>query len=151
MAMRWRQEAQTFLQEMDCGSFHELGQLVDGLQRKLEEARAARDAYKRDAKRAQRELEKVRADSRAQVRQGLEFPQERSQAQDNTDPVEWWMQQHTFYCPTLRARISPEQCQRNREQAVASWGDSGKKHSAPPQCARCTRWEEYQAGLKEAV
>lgn len=61
--------------------------------------------------------------------------------------IEKWQQKNTFYCQRLHARITPEQCDENRNQGKGSWGASGGFKRA---CITCQECADYKA-LKATV
>ena len=57
-----------------------------------------------------------------------------------------WLQKHTFYCPKLKGRFKPSECDRLRALPdFAGLDNKGKKASRPIQCAACKSWEELQS------
>jgi hypothetical protein len=66
--------------------------------------------------------------------------------------VEAWLEQNTFWCPRLHARMRPEQCAANRKRSGNRWSSGwfGVAAQGEPitQCANCRSWERYQSGLE---
>lgn len=58
--------------------------------------------------------------------------------------IQAWQERHTFECPHIRARITPEQCEANRAR-VGGWSTTGNQPHKINQCERCT---EYDALIK---
>ncbi|WP_319583934.1 hypothetical protein [uncultured Pseudodesulfovibrio sp.] len=58
--------------------------------------------------------------------------------------IQAWQERHTFECPHIRARITPEQCEANRAR-VGGWSTTGNQPHKINQCERCT---EYGALIK---
>ncbi|MEZ7195415.1 hypothetical protein [Pseudodesulfovibrio karagichevae] len=58
--------------------------------------------------------------------------------------IQEWQERHTFECPHIRARITPEQCEANRAR-VGGWSTTGNQPHKINQCERCT---EYGALIK---
>jgi len=58
--------------------------------------------------------------------------------------IQAWQERHTFECPHIRARITPEQCKANRAR-VGGWSTTGNQPHKINRCERCT---EYGALIK---
>lgn len=52
-----------------------------------------------------------------------------------------WLEANTFYCETLHARITSQQCAENRRKAKHADFDGYK---GPPQCLSCNKWQEEE-------
>ena len=54
-----------------------------------------------------------------------------------------WLERHAFSCRTLHARITPAQCEQNRNIPEAGAWSLYECRTRPPQCGRCD-WREMQ-------
>lgn len=59
--------------------------------------------------------------------------------------IKKWLLENTFYCPVLMARLTPEQCQRNRNKKDI--GLNRKNNTRLRHCQNCKLWEEWQIGI----
>lgn len=61
--------------------------------------------------------------------------------------AEEWLKQNTFFCESLRAMITPEQCQRNQKRG-GGWDSLFGKEAIPP-CQSCTQNREVKMQCAE--
>ena len=58
-----------------------------------------------------------------------------------TDQEEW-LQKHTFYCLDITSRITPQQCESNR---------NAPQHIALSACRKCKAWKERMKGVDMTI
>jgi hypothetical protein len=58
--------------------------------------------------------------------------------------IEKWLLENTFYCPILMARLTPEQCLRNRIKSKPDPGSLKCKNYHLKHCRKCCYWEIWQ-------
>lgn len=61
--------------------------------------------------------------------------------------IEKWLLENTFYCPLLMARLTPEQCQRNRNKSQQDVCHLKRKNDRLKHCRTCRHWQEWQKAL----
>lgn len=68
----------------------------------------------------------------------------------NVIDIDQWIAQNTFYCPTLVSRITPAQCEINRNNARTNGTHDKSVHP----CVKCENnklYEKYQKDIIKSV